>query len=229
MFSRDPLANPEPLIKRVYAYAAYRVGDGPDAEDITSETFERALRYRDSFDPRKGDPVGWLVGIARRCVDDLYARRQILLAEAHDAAAPGDLESETVERVELAAALERMGERDRELIALRFGADLTGGRKRPPRCGRRIGLLGGLDCSSAVGVRAGADSGWSVCLVQSGRNGLTGYVTRGWIAFPDGNSCAGLERRLVAHPVFVARPFLACGWIRCRPAPRRSRAEGFQN
>ena len=41
MFRVDPLANPEPLIKRVYAYVAYRVGDGPDAEDLTSETFER--------------------------------------------------------------------------------------------------------------------------------------------------------------------------------------------
>ncbi len=33
MFKRDPLANPEPLIRRVYAYVAYFVGDGPDAED----------------------------------------------------------------------------------------------------------------------------------------------------------------------------------------------------
>ncbi len=33
MFNRDPLANPEPLIRRVYAYVAYFVGDGPDAEE----------------------------------------------------------------------------------------------------------------------------------------------------------------------------------------------------
>jgi len=50
----DPLRNPEPLIRRVYGYVAYRIGDGPDAEDITSETFERALRYQKSFDPQKG-------------------------------------------------------------------------------------------------------------------------------------------------------------------------------
>ena len=46
MFRVDPLANPEPLIRRVYSYVAYRVGAGPEAEDITSETFERALRYK---------------------------------------------------------------------------------------------------------------------------------------------------------------------------------------
>ena len=45
----DPLANPEPLIRRVYSYAAYRLGDGADAEDATSETLERALRYRQSL------------------------------------------------------------------------------------------------------------------------------------------------------------------------------------
>ena len=58
MFRVDPLANPEPLIRRVYSYVAYRVGDGPDAEDITSETFERAVRYKKTFDQRKGEPVG---------------------------------------------------------------------------------------------------------------------------------------------------------------------------
>jgi len=125
MLSRDPLANPEPLIKRVYAYAAYRVGDGPDAEDVTSDAFERALRYRDSFDPRKGDPAAWLIGIARRSVDDFYARRQLTFSEPPETAASADIEGETARRLELAAALARVDERDRELVALRYGADLT--------------------------------------------------------------------------------------------------------
>ena len=60
----DPLADPAPLIRRVYAYVAYRVGDGPEAEDITSETFERALRYREKYDSHKGTPAAWLLGIA---------------------------------------------------------------------------------------------------------------------------------------------------------------------
>jgi DNA-directed RNA polymerase specialized sigma24 family protein len=49
MPSRDPLRDPEQLIPRVYAFVAYRLGDGPDAEDVTSETFARALRYQDSY------------------------------------------------------------------------------------------------------------------------------------------------------------------------------------
>ena len=66
MRQRDPLANPRPLIRRVYSYVAYRIGDGPDAEDVTSEVFERALRYRASYDESRGQPVPWLLGIARR-------------------------------------------------------------------------------------------------------------------------------------------------------------------
>ena len=69
MFRSDPLANPEQLIRRVYAYVAYRIGDGPDAEDVTSETVERALRYRRSYDSSKGKPIAWVLGIARRCID----------------------------------------------------------------------------------------------------------------------------------------------------------------
>jgi DNA-directed RNA polymerase specialized sigma24 family protein len=78
---RDPLADPRPLIRRVYAYVAYRLGAGPDAEDVTSETFERAFRYRDSFDPNRGDPVAWLIGIARRCIADAAMKRATATAE----------------------------------------------------------------------------------------------------------------------------------------------------
>src|ERR671934_110575 len=75
MRQRDPLSNPAPLIRRVYSYVAYRLGDGPDAEDVTSDVFERALRYRGSYDDSRGRPLPWLLGIARRCVDDALLRR----------------------------------------------------------------------------------------------------------------------------------------------------------
>jgi len=125
MARRDPLENPEPLIRRVYAYAAYRVGDGADAEDITSATFERALRYRHTFDERRGDPASWLIGIAARCVSEQYARRPAPLADLPETAAPGELARDAVERIDLQRAVAALSERDRELVALRYGADLT--------------------------------------------------------------------------------------------------------
>jgi RNA polymerase sigma factor (sigma-70 family) len=125
---RDPLRNPAPLIRRVYAYAAYRVGDGPDAEDVTSETFERALRYRESFDARRGTPAAWLVGIARRCADDHLRGRGIEVPTDDEELldSPGDPSPADiyVQRLDLAAAVATLNARDRELIALRYGADL---------------------------------------------------------------------------------------------------------
>jgi RNA polymerase sigma-70 factor (ECF subfamily) len=108
----------------VYSYVAYRVGDGPDAEDLTSETFERALRYKKSYDPRKGEPIAWLLGIAKRCVDGQGPRLE-LASEFADVTDPADVEGDTVRRLTIARAVGTLDERDRELIALRYGADLT--------------------------------------------------------------------------------------------------------
>jgi len=124
MFRVDPLANPEPLIRRVYSYVAYRVGDGPDAEDLTSETFERALRYKKSYDSTKGEPVAWLIGIARRCIEGRPPSLE-LSSEYLERADHGDLEDDSLRRIALSSAVECLEERDRELIALRYGADLT--------------------------------------------------------------------------------------------------------
>ncbi|MDE3189491.1 MAG: sigma-70 family RNA polymerase sigma factor [Acidobacteriota bacterium] len=120
----DPFSDPARLLRRVYAYVAYRVGDGHAAEDIASETFERALRYRDGFDPRRGDPASWLIGIARRCIADAALRRELPTDEMPEVAIEGH-EERAVRRIELAAAVAQLDERDRELVALRFGGDLT--------------------------------------------------------------------------------------------------------
>jgi RNA polymerase sigma-70 factor, ECF subfamily len=123
VFARDPLHDPEPLMRSLYAYVAYRIGPGPNAEDITSETLERALRYRRSYDPRKGEPIGWLIGIARRLIEGSTTAARP--AADLSATAPGDLEDEVLERMTLDAAIAQLDERDRELIALRYGADLA--------------------------------------------------------------------------------------------------------
>lgn len=122
--SQDPLHDPEPLIRRVYSYVAYRIGHGPEAEDITSEAFARALRYRDTYDPQRGSPVTWLIGIARHCVNESAARPRAA-PDPPDRAGPSDMAAAADERLTVQAAVSRLGERDRELIALYYGADLT--------------------------------------------------------------------------------------------------------
>jgi RNA polymerase sigma factor (sigma-70 family) len=126
MRHQDPLANPAPLIRRVYSYAAYRIGDGPDAEDVTSEVFERALRYRTGYDASRGRPLAWLLGIARRCVDDALSRRPITVSfEIEEQVSGEDLEGEAVRRLAIASAINRLDDRARDLVALRYGADLS--------------------------------------------------------------------------------------------------------
>lgn len=125
MLKRDPLRNPEPLIPRVYAYVAYRIGDGADAEDVTGDVFERALRYRASYDPRRGEPISWLIGIARRCIAEALDQRHLPLEDAPEQATPDDLADDSARRLTMRAAIAELPERDRDLLALRYGADLS--------------------------------------------------------------------------------------------------------
>ena len=122
---RDPLANPEPLIRRVYSYAAFRLGDGPDAEDVTSQTLERALRYRRTYDPKSGNPQAWVMGIARRVVDDHLARSNVTHSSDADEGLADDMAPRALERLALREALSRLSQDERDLLALRYGADLA--------------------------------------------------------------------------------------------------------
>jgi RNA polymerase sigma-70 factor, ECF subfamily len=121
---KDPLANPDKLIPHVYAYMTYRLGAGPEAEDATSETFVRALRYRDSYDPGKAAPIAWLLGIARRCADDALSARRPTVPQPEETVSSEELEDEAAKRLDLHAAVALLDERDRDLLALRYGADL---------------------------------------------------------------------------------------------------------
>lgn len=120
----DPLEDPAPLIARVYAYVAYRIGHGAEAEDVTSETFTRAVRYRDSYDASKGPPITWLIGIARHCVDEAYRQPRVAPGPPEGPSSE-NVESDALERMTIRSAVEQLGDRDRELIALRYGADLS--------------------------------------------------------------------------------------------------------
>jgi RNA polymerase sigma-70 factor (ECF subfamily) len=135
MARRDPLARPEKLIPLVYAYVAYRLGSGPDADDVTSQTMEHAYRYRDRYDPAKGEPMAWLIGIARNCVADLVAAREDVVDEPAPESATEEMEEEAMRRLSLRRAVARLDDRERELVALRYGADLTA-----KQIGRVLGL-----------------------------------------------------------------------------------------
>jgi RNA polymerase sigma-70 factor (ECF subfamily) len=101
-----------------------------DAEDLTQLTFERALRAWGRFDPSRASARTWLMSIARNLLIDHYRRDRSGKQEPiEDHLSRRELIAETVEielSPEVAAALEMLGDRERELVALRFGGDLTG-------------------------------------------------------------------------------------------------------
>jgi RNA polymerase sigma factor (sigma-70 family) len=115
---------------RLYSFLAYRTGDRVLAEDLLSETFERVLRSRQRFDPRRGSERRWLYTIALNLLRD-HARRashEDRILQHVGAGAPmesADPALTAVEhRDELYRALALLSDDEREALALRFGADL---------------------------------------------------------------------------------------------------------
>jgi RNA polymerase sigma factor (sigma-70 family) len=117
----------------VYGFFGYRVRSREEAEDLTQATFERALRAWERFDDERATARTWLMSIAHNLLVDHYRRdrsdrQHPLPVEEHQELDGGERLEETSLGVspELAEALEVLSDRDREVIALRFGGDLTG-------------------------------------------------------------------------------------------------------
>ncbi len=117
-------------LPRVYNFFRWRVGDGAVAEDLTSRTFEKAWQARHRY---RRDLAGfgtWLVAIARNVAADHWrARRNHAPLEAAEGLAGGATPEELAEKrsdfERLSRLLAAIGERERELIALKYGAGLT--------------------------------------------------------------------------------------------------------
>jgi RNA polymerase sigma factor (sigma-70 family) len=115
----------------VYGFFAYRLPSVADAEDLTQRTFERALRAWGRFDPQRAPVRAWLLTIARNLLIDHYRADVWGRQQAIENVPEGELGSELPEPnlgidADLGRALATLTPRDREVLALRFGGDLTG-------------------------------------------------------------------------------------------------------
>jgi RNA polymerase sigma-70 factor, ECF subfamily len=112
-------------------FFVYRTGDLALAEDLLADSFERVLRSRSRFDPRKASEKTWIYATALNCLRGQHRRRHVETcaldrAEARVATGHGVLWTETFDaRDALGRALACLAEEEREAIALCFGADLT--------------------------------------------------------------------------------------------------------
>ncbi len=115
-------------VQRVYRYCYYRTNHATDAEDLTAQIFLAALealpRYR-----QDGHFAAWLFSIARKKVADHHRRLAPLpLEETRLPPIDTDLamEVETSQRRErLKDLIQALGKEERELIHLRYAAELS--------------------------------------------------------------------------------------------------------
>jgi RNA polymerase sigma-70 factor (ECF subfamily) len=117
-------------LPKIYNFFRYRVGDGPVAEDLTAETFEKAWRKRHLYKRDLASFSTWLFAIARRVAIDHYRDQQptTLLENASRIAAgktPEEFSQERSDFERLSFLLGQLDDRQRELVALRYGAGLT--------------------------------------------------------------------------------------------------------
>jgi RNA polymerase sigma-70 factor (ECF subfamily) len=117
-------------LDRVYAFFAYRVGRTSDAEDLTSQTFERVVRHAHRFDPERGGVTTWVFAIAEHVLVDHYRRQgrrdERAFDDERDEWAAEEMRPAIGIDPRLQEAIASLGDRERRVIGLRFGADLSG-------------------------------------------------------------------------------------------------------
>ena len=105
---------------RVYGYVIRRTGSRPEAEDITSAVFEKALANLARFEWRGVPFVAWLYRIAANALAD---RRRQIERDSSDSLpdVPDGREAEEIERrAMLFQLVDRLPEVQRQVIEMRF-------------------------------------------------------------------------------------------------------------
>ena len=114
---------------RVFNYFRYRGLERATAEDLTSATFEKAWRARERYRKDRAAVPTWLLAIARNVAIDHFRRSRpaVPLEEAslRDDETPEKAALREAQNRRLRALLAALPERERELLALKYGAGAT--------------------------------------------------------------------------------------------------------
>lgn len=119
-------------VSAVYGFLAYAVGRQV-AEDLTATTFERAIRHWDRYNAARASERTWLLTIARNALTDHYRRQAHRNAQSLDAspllvntlADADDPLARALADHSFASLLAGLPDREREILALRYGGDLS--------------------------------------------------------------------------------------------------------
>lgn len=116
-------------VERIYRYLLNRTGSVAEAEDLTAQTFVRAIEHLPTYRHR-GYFAAWLFAIARNLVRDAYRQRldEVDLEAAESRPTQDDLLAGVIRREavgHLRRILRRLPEEERELLRLRYLAGLS--------------------------------------------------------------------------------------------------------
>jgi RNA polymerase sigma-70 factor (sigma-E family) len=116
-----------PLFALAYRVAYSLLADRGAAEDVAQDAMARAYaRWR--VVRRLEEPGGWVAKVTSNLATDVWrtrTRRNHREALAQRLRVSGDSESAVLDRVDLCAALHRLPPRQRQVVVLRFVADMT--------------------------------------------------------------------------------------------------------
>lgn len=123
----------ERYFERVYGYLAFKLGDPTEAEDLAGQVFLKALESLGGFRWTGVPFQAWLFRIAHNLLVDTLRRKRKrpsepldeALADQRREADPEALLAEKITREELLAAVDRLTELQRQVVALKFAAGLS--------------------------------------------------------------------------------------------------------
>lgn len=122
----------ETYYKRVYNYIFYRINSYHEAEDLTSKVFEKIMVKIDTYSEEKSKFEVWVFSIARNVINDYFReikRNKVLSIDyfkdlISNEKGPEDIVAISETNDELFKALRVLDARERNIIALKFGANL---------------------------------------------------------------------------------------------------------
>lgn len=116
-------------VERIYRYHFYRTRVREVAEDLTSQTFLKALEHFASFQPKKASLTTWLYAIARNCLIDHYRTAKPTAPLEHAEEIPSDASPErtaatTLSMEHVGRLLGTLSDEQREIVLLRLWDDM---------------------------------------------------------------------------------------------------------
>lgn len=122
----------ETYYKRIYNYIYYRINCNEEAEDLTSEVFEKVMIKINTYSEDKSPFEVWIFAIARNVINDYFRRlkkckvfsmdklKKLISTEKN----PEDVFVKSETNDELLKALNILNAKERNIIAFKFGANL---------------------------------------------------------------------------------------------------------